>query len=203
MEPYAAPIFKQGKKMSSKVLKLVFTLLVSIFVSPLGSLFVAQGVLADAGKMDESKMEGIPNFFQISANIGTGGQPTLVQLDEIAAQEYTLVVNLAMADSDHAIVEEGDILASHGIKYVHIPVPFDAPDASHLKAFFEVMDAHRERKIFVHCVVNARASVFTYKYLTLRKDVPSDEASTPLLNKWLPGMDDAWRAMMALQIEDI
>jgi protein tyrosine phosphatase (PTP) superfamily phosphohydrolase (DUF442 family) len=148
-------------------------------------------------------MEDIINFYQITENIGTGGQPTISQLTEIAEENYSVVVNLAMHDSDNAIPEEGDIVSSLGMKYIHIPVPFEAPTSNHLKKFFNVMDSFEEKKVFVHCAVNARVSAFMHQYLTLKKGVSSETASSPLLNQWLPTMDSNWKSIMELEIEEI
>ena len=148
-------------------------------------------------------MQEIINFYQITENIGTGGQPTISQLAEISKASYSVVVNLAMHDSDNAIPEEGDIVSSLGMKYIHIPVPFEAPTSGHLKKFFTVMDSFEDKKVFVHCAVNARVSAFMYQYLTLKKGVSSDQATSPLLNKWLPTMDSNWKSIMKIQIEEI
>ena len=148
-------------------------------------------------------MNGPVNFFQITDRIGTAGQPTKEQLQELPDAGFTTVVNLAMHDSDNAIREEGNIVASLGMSYIHLPVPFDAPRAHHLKKFFGVMDILKEEKVFVHCAVNARVSAFVYKYLTLKRNVSPENAKTPLLLKWEPRMDDEWKKILALQLEEI
>lgn len=148
-------------------------------------------------------MKDILNFHQATENIGTGGQPTPDQLSEVAAANYSVVVNVAMHDSDGAIPEEGSIVASLGMQYIHIPVPFAAPSAEHLKAFFKVMDAFETEKIFVHCAVNARVSAFVYKYLTLKKGMSSERATSPLLKKWLPVMDSHWQSILDLKADSL
>ena len=148
-------------------------------------------------------MEDIINFYQITENVGTGGQPTISQLAEIAEANYSAIVNLAMYDSDNAIPEEGDIVSSLGMKYIHIPVPFEAPTSNHLKEFFNVMDSFEEKKVFVHCAVNARVSAFMHQYLTLKKGVSSEKATSPLLYQWLPKMDSNWKFIMDLEIDEI
>ena len=148
-------------------------------------------------------MEDIINFYQITENVGTGGQPTISQLAEIAEANYSAIVNLAMYDSDNAIPEEGDIVSSLGMKYIHIPVPFEAPTSNHLKEFFNVMDSFEEKKVFVHCAVNARVSAFMHQYLTLKKGVSSEKATSPLLYQWLPKMDSNWKFIMELEIDEI
>lgn len=148
-------------------------------------------------------MKEIINFYQITQNIGTGGQPTASQLTEIAKNKYTTVVNLAMHDSDNAIADEGSIVASLGMTYVHIPVPFEAPNSSHLRKFCKVMDSLSGEKVFVHCAVNARVSAFMHQYLTLKKEVTSKQATSPLLHKWLPEMDNNWKSIMELKVDEI
>lgn len=65
------------------------------------------------------------------------------------------------------------------------------------------MDALEGESVLVHCAVNARVSAFMHQYLTLRKGVASDRATSPLLERWRPSMDDAWRGIMALTLEEI
>ena len=160
-------------------------------------------VLAGKENLKRGDMENIINFYQITENIGTGGQPTIGELAKIAEANYSVVVNLAMHDSDNAISEEGDIVSSLGMKYIHIPVPFEAPTSNHLKKFFNVMDSFEDKKVFVHCAVNARVSAFMHQYLTLKKGVSSEQATSPLLNQWLPTMDSNWKSIMELEIEEI
>jgi len=148
-------------------------------------------------------MEKPLNFYQMTENVGTAGQPTAAQLEQISREGYSSVVNLAMPDSDNAIPEEGGIVSSLGMSYFHIPVPFDRPTAQHLGKFVRLMEALEGEKVFVHCAVNARVSAFMYKYLTLSKGQSEDASSSPLLEKWLPQMDDAWQSIMNLEAEDI
>ena len=148
-------------------------------------------------------MEQPLNFYQITEEVGTAGQPTVEQFKQIAEQGYSSVVNLAMHDSENAVPEEGSIVSSLGMSYFHIPVPFDNPTVDHVKKFIRVMDALDGERVFVHCAVNARVSAFMYKYLTLRK-LQSEAASTsPLLKQWLPQMDDAWKSIINLAAEDV
>ena len=112
-----------------------------------------------------------------------------------------------MPDSDNALANEGWALqsAKMGMTYVHIPVPWDAPDADHLAQFFGVMDAMlaQDKKVWVHCAANYRASAFTYKYLTMNQGLSEPESTTPLLTKWLPSWMRPWREVMQMTPTDI
>ena len=113
------------------------------------------------------------------------------------------MVNLAMHNTDNAIPEEGNIDAALGMSYFHIPVPFDQPTAEHVKQFIRLMNALEGEKVFVHCAVNARVSAFMYKYLTLSKGQAGESSTSPILKKWLPTMDDAWKSIMNLSANDV
>ena len=148
-------------------------------------------------------VKDIVNFHPMTATIGTGGQPTARQLADVAAAGYTTVINLAMHNSDNALRDEGSIVASLGMDYVHIPVPFEAPSAAHLRRFTRIMAACDGDKTFVHCAVNMRVSAFLYQYLTLKKGFSPDDATSPILCRWRPNMDAAWRAVMELGAGDL
>ncbi|MCG8485969.1 MAG: phosphatase, partial [Chromatiales bacterium] len=73
-------------------------------------------------------IENITNYIRISDRIASSGQPEEQQFKDIAQAGFQVVINLAMPNSDNAIPEEGYIVTARKMSYVHIPVPFDAPD---------------------------------------------------------------------------
>ena len=148
-------------------------------------------------------MNDVINFFQITDTIGTGGQPSVSQLYDIAQNGYDVVINLATHNSENAIENEGSIVASLGMTYIHIPVPFEAPTPEHLRKFFRFMNGLSEEKVFVHCAVNARVSAFVFKYLTMEKKMQAKKSSTPLLEQWLPQMNLIWRNFLSLEKSDL
>ena len=153
---------------------------------------------------DESTtVRDILNFHEMTDNIAIGGQPTVSQLAQVADAGYSVVVNLAMHDSDNAIPEEGSVTASLGMSYIHIPVPSDAPTSTHVRKFFNVMDAFEGEKVFVHCVVSGRVSAFINRYMMLRQGASAEQATSPLLQRWLPAMEEPWTSIMNLELDDI
>jgi protein tyrosine phosphatase (PTP) superfamily phosphohydrolase (DUF442 family) len=145
----------------------------------------------------------IYNFEPLTDWLGTSGQPTETQFADIAAAGYRAVVNLALPSSDNAIANEGSIVTGHGMAYFHIPVVFEQPTIDDLRLFFGVMQALQGRKVWVHCVVNARVSAFVYHYLRHVQGVDEEAAKTKLLRKWIPQMDDVWREFLTLSPEAI
>lgn len=150
-----------------------------------------------------SGLADIRNFVQLAADVGTSGQPRREQFADIAAAGYAVVVNLALPTSDHAIAEEGSLVTGLGMRYVHIPVEFQAPTVDDLRTFFGVMDAFAGRKVWVHCVVNARVSAFMYLYLRHVRGCDEAASRSVVLERWAPSMDETWKRFLALQPADI
>lgn len=174
------------------------SLRLSVFISSLLINFQVAG-------LEKDDLESILNFFLITETVGTAGQPTKAQFSAVKNADFSAVVNLNVSNSENALPEEGDIISSLGMKYIHIPVPWDAPSVSHLKQFFAVIDAMEAAgdKVFVHCAANYRVSAFMYKYLTLRKNFSPADATSPVLKKWLPEMDDNWKSIIELTADQI
>ena len=144
---------------------------------------------------------GITNFVQLTPDVGTSGQPTREQFAAIAADGYRAVINLALPTSDHAIADEGSVVTGHGMSYVHIPVDFKNPTADDLRAFVGAMRALEGRKVWVHCVMNLRVSAFMYHYLKHVRGYDDAAARSPVLPRWEPRMEPAWKEFLALEID--
>jgi protein tyrosine phosphatase (PTP) superfamily phosphohydrolase (DUF442 family) len=143
------------------------------------------------------------NYHQSTDLIATSGQPDEKQFHLIADEGYDVVINLAMHDSDNALPNEGSIVASLGMHYINIPVPFDEPTAEHLQEFIGLLNVFAGKKIWVHCAVNARVSAFMYHYLTKIEALDAEAATSPLLRKWLPKIDEVWKDFLEIKHDEI
>jgi protein tyrosine phosphatase (PTP) superfamily phosphohydrolase (DUF442 family) len=141
-------------------------------------------------------MTNIKNYVRVSGDIATSGQPGREDFAEIANAGYAAVVNLATGTSPDAIPDEGEAAAAAGMAYYHIPVAWTAPELSDLDRFFSVMDSLRGGKVWVHCVLNMRASAFVYLYRLIELGVPEEEARAPMDRVWEP--DETWRGFIEL-----
>src|SRR5262245_14033574 len=116
---------------------------------------------------------------------------------------YDAVINLALPTSDHAIADEGSVVTGLGMSYSHVPVVFENPTLDDLRTFFGFMDALGGRKVWVHCVVNARVSAFLYLYLKHVRGLDDRQARSPVLDRWAPRMDERWKAFLELTKAEI
>ncbi len=75
-------------------------------------------------------------------------------------------------------------MARAGLRYTHIPVPFDAPGDSHYHAFRAAYLAETE-PVHVHCIMNFRVSAFFYRF-NLASGMPEVQARALMEKQWSP-----------------
>lgn len=152
-----------------------------------------------------AKLIDIRNYLAISPTLATAGQPTPKQFEAVAQAGYTVVINLALSTSDHAIANEAELVKSLGMTHFHIPVVWEAPTPTDLEIFFKVMERNHDYKILVHCALNMRVSVFVYLYRVLRQGVEEPLARADLHRIWQPS--PPWQTfidkMLAQQVKNV
>ncbi len=144
--------------------------------------------------MDESALQGIYNYRQLTDTVATAGQPTEEELATVAQAGFEVVINLALHDAEYSLPDERQSVESLGMRYVHIPVAWERPLRVDLERFFEVMDELTGRRIFVHCAANKRVSVFIALYRQLRQSWSPEAVMPDVLAIWEP--DPVWSAYL-------
>ncbi|RVT94718.1 hypothetical protein EOD43_13065 [Sphingomonas crocodyli] len=124
---------------------------------------------------------------RLDDRITTSGQPTEAQIAELAAIGVAHVINIALHTHEQALPDETATVTAAGMRYTHIPVPFDAPTDDHFAAFCAAMDETPDAKVHVHCIVNARVSAFLYRWRRDVIDMDEAEARTAMETVWRPG----------------
>lgn len=150
---------------------------------------------AGAQQEGPAPLESVRNFQVVDDRLASAGQIAYDQIPLIRERGYEVVVNLAIADEERN-GREGFHVAREGMTYVHIPVDWDEPLTSDVRMFLDVMRANRDRKVFVHCFANMRASAFVYLYRTLVEGVPESEARATLNAVWDPADEPQWQALI-------
>lgn len=123
--------------------------------------------------MSEERLAEIKNYLQLSDRIATAGQPTRQELAAVAGAGYQAVINLHTWSD---LPDEGEVVRALGLEYVHINVPWERPERSHLERFFAEMEARQGQRLFVHCAANKRVSAFMALYRIHREDWPVAKA---------------------------
>jgi protein tyrosine phosphatase (PTP) superfamily phosphohydrolase (DUF442 family) len=131
-------------------------------------------------------IEDILNYRYISDKLATSGQPTAAELELISLAGYKTILNLAPPNASNALAEEQAIANNLEIDYINIPVVWDSPTMVDFTQFCDVMEAHKDQPIFVHCAMNMRVSAFMYLYRHLKLGVPASEARATMTTIWEP-----------------
>ena len=119
----------------------------------------------------------------------------------IADAGYKIVINLAMPDHQGSLSDEGKLATKLGMNYINIAVPFDDPKPEHVKYFCEIMKSAEKQKVYVHCILNYRASAFMYHYLNKIVGMNHEESKSPMFSEWVP--DKTWATLLDWDATDI
>ena len=129
-------------------------------------------------------------FQRLDPRTTTSGRLRDGDLDTLAAIGVGHVINLALDSHPEALADEADKLAARGIGYTHIPVPFDAPNDDHYRAFLAALDRAGCAPVHVHCIMNYRVSAFFYRYHREIAGIDRAEARALLIQQWDPQSSD-------------
>lgn len=141
----------------------------------------------------------IRNWLRLSDRVTTSGRLEPGDPARLAAIGTRHVVNLALADHPEALPDADAAMAAAGLRYTHIPVPFDAPAEEHYSAFAAALDADDE-PVHVHCIMNWRVSAFFYRW-NRERGMDEAEARRHMEAIWSPEENDhpaapAWAAFI-------
>ena len=146
-----------------------------------------------------ASVSDIYQYRQATPDLATSGQPREEQLSAIAADGYEVVINLALHDDPrYSLTDEAEYVRQLGLEYVHIPVLFDEPTRENLGRFFDVMDARRGKRIWLHCAANLRVSAFLGLYREIRERWPHDQAFALMADVWKP--NPVWEQFIGEQL---
>ena len=145
--------------------------------------------------------EDIRAWQRLSERVTTSGRLQPDDPTRLAAIGVRHVINLAMPDHPDALPGADAAFAVQGIGYTHIPVPFDAPQEAHYRAFVEAFEA-ADGPVHVHCIANWRVSAFFYRYNRDACGMPEAEARAMMEQQWSPEEHDhpdapTWAAFIA------
>jgi protein tyrosine phosphatase (PTP) superfamily phosphohydrolase (DUF442 family) len=136
----------------------------------------------------------ICNWQRLDDRITTSGQPSEAQLGAIHRLGVSHIVNLGLHSHDHALPDEAASVAALGMRYIHIPVEFDAPTEQDFDRFCAVMAEIGDRPAQVHCIANMRVSAFFYRYRRDRLGWDEARARAAMETIWQPG--GVWAAFI-------
>lgn len=155
---------------------------------------VADHSLAKRKMKGKIMIEEIKNYALVSISMATSGQPTEKQIEEIRENGFQVVINLGLLNQPYSLENEKGKVESLGMKYVHIPIAFESPGEDQFNQFVMAMDEFGDKKVFLHCAANYRASSFAYLYGMIKEKWDVGKAEEYLRKVWEP--NPTWRAFI-------
>lgn len=132
-------------------------------------------------------VEKIYNFIELSEKLGTSGYPEDHEFQYIHDNGYQVVINLVSNEPDDVLRDsEKKIVENFGLFYIHIPVVWESPQFDDFKTFCNALEQHKDKKVFIHCELNMRVSVFMMLYRVLYKGMNQEKAMLDVKKIWNP-----------------
>ncbi len=132
------------------------------------------------------------NFLPLTEGLLSSGMPTAEQMTSIAEAGVQVIISLVPFDPERDLANEDTLADSLGMKYINIPVEWEAPSRQNLEAFMNAMDEHKNNKVLVHCRANYRATGFITLYRVNRLGWKKEEAFKDLQRMWNPAEYPVW-----------
>lgn len=115
---------------------------------------------------------------RISEEVAVGGQPSEADIDTLEQEGFASVFNLRTeGEEDQPISpgEEGQLVATSGMEYRHIPVSRDELDGALVDRFCRELEA-APKPAFVHCGSGKRAGAFAMMDWAVEHGLSGEEA---------------------------
>ena len=138
-------------------------------------------------------IDRIFNFRRLDDRITTSGQPSEGDILALAEAGVATIINLGLHSHERALPDEASSVAAAGMRYVHIPVPFEMPDEGHFAAFTDAMAAAAGERVHVHCIMNMRVTAFLDRW-SREQGGDAGVARAMMHSIWQPG--GAWAAII-------
>jgi uncharacterized protein (TIGR01244 family) len=137
----------------------------------------------------EADKPAITNFVELSARIGTGGQPTAEGLKLLAEKGYKAVVNIRTSSEQVDLAAEEKQAMQLGLRYFMVPFMPKEPNEEQAMAFNALMAALKDTKVFVHCGSGNRVGSLMMIYFALEEGMTVEKAEQEARKIGLRGAD--------------
>jgi hypothetical protein len=116
----------------------------------------------------------------------TSKQPLAKHVPLLAGMGFDQIIYLALTTSNTAIQREDELVGKNGMEHLRVAVDSPKPSLRNFELFAAILNNSGDRKSFIHCQVNYRASTFSFLYWVTYLGVPVDEAKRDLDKVWGP-----------------
>ncbi|MBB3209877.1 uncharacterized protein (TIGR01244 family) [Rhodopirellula rubra] len=118
------------------------------------------------------------NQMKFNDELTVGAQPTEAEIKSMAADGFKAVINFRTeGEEDQPLSpdDEGDLVRSHGMEYLHVPVSIDEIDETKVDAVRRQYEA-LPKPVFAHCKSGKRAGAMMMMHTAVENDMSGDQA---------------------------
>jgi uncharacterized protein (TIGR01244 family) len=122
-------------------------------------------------------VENASNVSTYDNKVYFAGQPGEDALKRFGELGVKTVVNLRTDQEMSSLgFDEREAAGNAGMKYLHVPMGFELPDASNIQKVMDALDAAGDAPVLLHCGSAARSGAVWALYEGLHGGIPADEA---------------------------
>jgi len=131
------------------------------------------------------------NVVKIFDWLWTSGQLSEGDIKQLPERGFDTVINLALPTSTNALQGEGEMASNLHMNYFQIPVEWELPEVEQFVLFAKLLQVLDGRKVWLHCAMNMRVSVFVYLYRRFVLNEKENIAADPMNELWTP--NEIWQ----------
>jgi len=128
------------------------------------------------------------NTYQVFDWLTSSGQPSAEDFYAMQREGNGTVINLALPTSSVVLKGVAELVTGMHMNYFQIPVEWELPELAQFLFFADLLtQLHKNgQKVWLHCVMNNRVSVFLYLYRKYVLKEAETEARHPMDEVWTP-----------------
>lgn len=133
------------------------------------------------------------NTYQVFDWLWTSGQLSENDIRQLQKDGFDTVINLALPTSSNALQGEAELVANLHMNYIQIPVEWEMPEVVQFRFCSDLLTALHAggQKVWLHCALNNRVSVFVYLYRRRILEEEEESAQHPMTEIWTP--NEVWK----------
>ncbi|MBC6951226.1 hypothetical protein DWB58_25145 [candidate division KSB1 bacterium] len=164
------------KKDESAMKKLVFPLLITLFVIKASAQEKDSNNANRLVQIEAALKSEVPRVLCLNENIATGGQPKSAAFAKLASNGYRSVLTLRTDKENVDLKKDRELTEAAGMRYIQIPVVTAAPDPKHVEEFIKTVQDKKNYPMLIYCGSANRVAAFWMIYRVVAEGWAEEKA---------------------------
>jgi len=164
------------KKDESAMKKLVFPLLITLFVIKASAQEKDSNNANRLVQIEAALKSEVPRVLCLNENVATGGQPKPAAFAKLASNGYRSVLTLRTDKENVDLKKDRELTEAAGMRYIQIPVVTAAPDPKHVDEFIKTVQDKKNYPMLIYCGSANRVAAFWMIYRVVAEGWAEEKA---------------------------